>query len=133
VTTNIAGVATLFSAAGRGTLAIGSQNSTQPLTANAGADFVTRSPMFQLTSNRTANPGGAQLTYRWRFIPVFGQFAEIQNANTASPTVVLPDYSSAAGNYTFELTVTDAQGNTSTDTVLVTYDPPAPRSTSSNP
>jgi hypothetical protein len=36
--------------------------------------------------------------------------------------VTVPDYSNAQGDYTFQLTVTNAAGLSSTDTVVVTYD-----------
>jgi len=121
VSTTLAGIATLFSRTGTGSLVIAGQTpSTGQLTANAGADFVATRANFQLNARRVSGTG---VTYRWRFLPVFGQTATIQGADTANPTIILPDYSTAAGNYTFELTVSDASGASSTDTVVVFYDP----------
>ena len=58
----------------------------------------------------TAADGGA-LTYSWSQSPISKQ-ATIIGANTATPFVMM---ASGPGTYTFLLTVTDAAGNTSTD------------------
>ncbi len=66
---------------------------------------------------------GGTLTYSWKFIPVYGQAATLVGADTATPSVTVPDYSDAVGDYTFQVTVSNSAGLSSTDMVTVTYDP----------
>jgi len=77
----------------------------------------------QLNANNTVDFTGGALTYQWRFIPVFGQSATLLNGNTANPTAILPEGSVAEGTYTFELTVTNSLGQSSTDRVSIYYSP----------
>ena len=46
--------------------------------------------------------------------------ATLTGADTATP--IVSDYSNAQGDYTFQLTVTNAAEGASTDAVVVTYD-----------
>ena len=57
------------------------------------------------------------LTYSWT-IPQGSPGASISGANTATPTVML---TMLRGTYTFQLTVTDSQGSTSSDLATVRY------------
>jgi hypothetical protein len=121
VSTDVAGVASLFSKNGKGTFAMpGSSGS--PVKAVAGPPFIVNRPQFQLNGTGSTGTG---LTYNWTYLRANGPISVmIQGANTATPTITVPDYLDAAGDYKFQLTVTDAAGNMSTDTVTVTYDIP---------
>ena len=124
VSVDIIGLASLFSKDGAGTISLSSGTTTpQVPIASAGKRMVTTRNVFQLSAAGSSDPMGGTLTYSWKFIAVYGQAADLLNANTASPTVRLPDYSDAVGDYTFQLTVTNSAGMSATDTVIVTYDP----------
>ncbi len=79
-----------------------------PLSANAGQDK-TIAPNGSTTLDGSASGGQAPYSYSWS--PATG----LSNANVAQPTVSR----SAVGNYTYTLTVTDAQSNTAVDTVVL--------------
>lgn len=89
-------------------------------------NFISANPQFQLDGTRSTEPSGGTLTYHWTFMPVFGTTANLVAAGTATPTVTVPDYSDAQGDYTFQLTVTNAAGLSAVDTVTVTYSVPGP-------
>jgi hypothetical protein len=120
VSVDIAGVASLFARTGSGTVNTGQSPVTGVPIAVAGPkNFITGSPQFQLDGTRSS---GGILTYRWTYVPSFGKTATIMNENTATPTVSVPNNSTAQGDYTFQLTVTNAAGLSATDTVTVTYE-----------
>lgn len=124
VGTDVVGVASLFSKAGAGTVTSGSGSGSGTLTAVAGPkNAIMTVDTFQLDG--TQSTGNGKLTFQWTFVPQFGQTATLSGANTATPTVMLPDYAAAFGDYTFQLMVTDSTGATSTATVVISYDPPS--------
>jgi hypothetical protein len=123
ISTNIAGAASLFSKSGAGTIGLGRTTATGMPTAVAGPkNLISPTPQFQLDASKSTDPNGGTLTYHWAYVGSFGMTASITGADTATPTVTVPDYSNAQGDYTFQLTVTNAAGLSSTDTVVVTYD-----------
>ncbi len=124
VSVNVVGVANLFGKQGYGNISLlASGTNPQAPVANAGKRVVTAKNVVQLSAAGSSDPMGGALTYSWKFIPIYGQTANITGADTANPVVTLPDYSDAVGDYTFQLTVTNQAGLSSTDTVIVTYDP----------
>ncbi|MEP7258067.1 MAG: PKD domain-containing protein [Flavitalea sp.] len=85
--------------------------------ANAGSDFAVSmpDPFIQLDGLGSNDPDGAIATYNWTRISGSGAIT-IVNSTTATPTVI----GVQAGEYVFELTVTDEKGLSSTDQVTVT-------------
>jgi phospholipase C len=71
---------------------------------------------FQLDGTASSSFDGKTLTYLWT-IPPGNPQAAITGGTTATPTVQF----GTRGTYTFQLTVTDSAGGTSTDTVSVTF------------
>jgi phospholipase C len=69
----------------------------------------------QLDGTQSISATGGPLTYQWSQLP-FGKQAAINGANTATPYVVL---NSGPGTYAFVLTVTDSNGNQSSDTASI--------------
>jgi hypothetical protein len=125
VSTSVVGIASLFSKTGAGTLTSGSSGGgSGTLTAVAGPkNAIITLDTFQLDG--TQSTGNGKLTFQWTFVPQFGQTATLSGANTATPTVTLPDYAVAFGDYTFQLMVTDSTGATSMATAVISYDPPS--------
>jgi len=125
VSTSVVGIASLFSKTGAGTLTSGSSGGgSGTLTSVAGPkNAIITLDTFQLDG--TQSTGNGKLTFQWTFVPQFGQTATLSGANTATPTVTLPDYAAAFGDYTFQLMVTDSTGATSMATVVISYDPPS--------
>jgi len=122
VSTNIAGIANLFSKAGMGTVSLASSSHGAPTAVAGPKNLSTGASQFQLDATGSSDTSGS-LTYAWTFTGPATQGVTITGANTATPTVNLPGYQDAAGIYTFQLTVTNPSGLTSTDTVAVNYDP----------
>jgi hypothetical protein len=125
VTTVVAGVATIASGTGAGTLNIkdlpgsGTGGPGTPATgpkAVVGAErVVATTQSHQLDGSKSeAGPDGP-ITYLWK---VVGKTASLANATTAMPTV---QFGEGFGDYIFELTVTDTKGVTSTARQIVTY------------
>ncbi|MEO8125894.1 MAG: PKD domain-containing protein [Bryobacteraceae bacterium] len=125
IAANLAGAATLFSKQGTGKLitSSGTGGSGVPVAVAGPKNFISGNPQFQLDATHSTDPGGGTLTYHWVFMPVFGTTANLVGADTATPTVTVPSYSDAEGDYTFQLTVTNAAGLSATDTVTITYTP----------
>ena len=122
ISTNIAGAASLFSKSGAGTIGLGTTATGMPTAVAGPKNTISPTPQFQLDASKSTDPNGGTLTYHWAYVPAFGMTATITGADTATPMVTVPDYSNAQGDYTFQLTVTNAAGLSSTDTVVVTYD-----------
>jgi hypothetical protein len=124
VSTNIAGAASLFSTKGSGTVSTGdATGSGLPVAVAGPKNFISGSPQFQLDATKSKDPSGGTLTYHWSFVPSFGSTVNLAGADTATPTVTVPDNSTAEGDYTFQLTVTNSAGLSAMDTVTVTYTP----------
>ena len=70
----------------------------------------------QLDGSKSTSNDGKALTYAWT-IPQGSPQAAISGASTATPLVTF----TVRGSYTFQLTVTDSSGNSSTDSATVTY------------
>ncbi|PHS59295.1 MAG: hypothetical protein COB03_03100 [Alteromonas sp.] len=91
-----------------------------PPTANAGNDLptVTAGAQFQLNGSGVATQSGAAIvSYRWVQIST-GTVVALSNPLINNPTGAAPN-SDAAQTLTYELTVTDSNGLTATDTVSV--------------
>jgi hypothetical protein len=122
----VAGSHATFSPTGRGTLRITGVDSGG---GNGGGTPGNRAPMVEidplpsmttvrvlgLNASRSSDPDGDPLTFQWRSI---GRQAAISNANTAQAQV---QFGGEVGEYVFEVTVSDNQGNSSTGRVTVTY------------
>jgi hypothetical protein len=89
----------------------------KPPVANAGSDIIVDlpDPYIMLNGSASSDPDGTIVAYSW--VKVSGPGAiTIINSNTARPNVV----GVQAGEYVFELTVTDDKGATGKDRVKVT-------------
>jgi hypothetical protein len=73
---------------------------------------------IRLDGSMSTSADGQPLTYLWT-IPQGFPSAAIYGGNTATPSVQFTQRGVAL--YTFQLTVTDSTGNTSTDLAMVTY------------
>jgi hypothetical protein len=71
----------------------------------------------QLDGSQSTSADGKPLTYLWT-IPQGSPLAAISGGTTATPTV---QFAQGRGTYTFQLTVTDSAGKSSTDVVTVNY------------
>ena len=89
----------------------------QPPTANAGKDqSVVSGTQVSLDGTLSSDPEGSTLTYQWSFLSrPFGSIAQLASANSALPSFT----ADIAGDFVVQLTVTDAGGNSESDTVLV--------------
>jgi hypothetical protein len=88
----------------------------RPPNADAGADQVVSSAAtFQLDATGSSDPDGDPLTYAWTQIG--GPEAVLTNEDTAQPTVQAPQ---GPAQLTFQVTVSDDEGRSDTDTVSVT-------------
>ena len=72
---------------------------------------------IQLDGSQSTSADGKPLTYLWT-IPPGSPLAAISGGTTATPTV---QFAQGRGTYTFQLTVTDSAGKSSTDLVTVNY------------
>jgi len=91
-----------------------------PPVADAGPDQVTWQDSVRLDGSRSYDPDGDPISFSWRVVG--SKLAEITGGSTPIPVV---KFLSGWGDYTFELTVTDSFGATSTATthVRVVSDP----------
>lgn len=86
----------------------------QPPIADAGLDVQAIEGGFtQLDGSNSIDPDFMPLTYSW--VQIAGPAAVITNVNSAVLDVVVPNVSGMGGMLTFELTVTDDAGDTSSD------------------
>ena len=104
-------VASGGSTSGSGSGAVGTMAVASP----KNAVVVTR--QFQLDGSASTSFDGKPLAYLWT-IPQGSPQAAISGATTARPTV---QFGLGRGNYTFQLTVTDSIGGSSSDTVTIDY------------
>lgn len=94
----------------------------QPPTADAGPDqTVTLGETVQLDGTGSQDPEGGDLTYEWTIESApEGSEAALSDADTPDPSFV-PDLE---GTYTLRLTVTDPQGSSASDTVVIEVEAP---------
>ncbi|MEQ9415331.1 MAG: tandem-95 repeat protein, partial [Cyclobacteriaceae bacterium] len=86
--------------------------------ANAGTDVTLTLPVNSTTINGSgSDPGGSIVSYLWA--KVTGPTVTLSNASTSNLSLS----AMVAGVYEFSLTITDNDGNTATDNVLVTVNP----------
>lgn len=96
----------------------------KPPIANAGADLTVTGPAsLTLDGSASRDPEGTALTYGWRQLS--GPQVTLSDADQAKASVNL-DGVSADVTLTFELTVTDGEGLTAKDSVVVTNKAPQP-------
>ncbi len=88
--------------------------------ANAGGDQTITAPASSVNLNGSAShdPDGTITAYSWVLISGQGSVT-INNANTSTPSVT----GLVPGVYVFQLTVTDNNGATNTDQVIITVNP----------
>jgi hypothetical protein len=98
-----------------GTGGPGEPGGNQSPVANAGSDFSTAQSEVLLNGTSSSDPDGDTLTYNWR---VVSGAANLINATSATPRV---QFSGNFGSYVFELTVTDTEGATATDTITISF------------
>jgi hypothetical protein len=72
---------------------------------------------IQLNGSMSTSSDGKPLTYQWT-IPQGSPSAVIYHGNSATPSV---QFAQGRGVYTFQLTVTDSTGQSSTDVAIVNY------------
>ncbi len=89
---------------------------TAAIASPKGTTVVTR--QAQLDGSASTSFDGKPLSYVWGIAPGSPQ-AGIAGGFTATPTV---QFGVGRGDYTFQLTVTDSAGGTSSDSVTVTFD-----------
>lgn len=95
--------------------------SNQPPTANAGSDITITSPASSVTLYGSGTDlDGSIASYSW--VQTSGASAKISSSNAATISVT---HLISSGTYTFTLTVTDNNGATGADNVVVTVNPAA--------
>ena len=94
---------------------VGSGTGTGGPIADAGPNQSTYGPLVYLNGSKSKDPNGGPLTFSWRVAGV--KPASITNGSTAVPQVQLMG---GFGDYVFELTVTDQNGQRATATTTVT-------------
>jgi len=86
-------------------------------------DYTTNSTRtVSLDGTNSVDYGGQIVGYSWTIsaYPSTAPALTINNADTATPTIDLPQTLSSSGRYTITLTVTDNDGQTSSDTMILT-------------
>ena len=122
VDVSLAGVGSLSAKAGKGSLKVSGKGSQLPVAVAGPKGVEVFTPSFGLSAQDSKDLNGGALTYQWALIPTVGQSVTLQGAITAKPFVTINDNGFAYGIYTFQLTVTNASGLSSIDTVTVAYD-----------
>ncbi len=90
----------------------------QPPVANAGQDITARSgTMVSLTGTGSRDSDDGIASYQWR--QVSGTSVKLSKDKTPTPSFKAPTVGSSGARLTFELTVKDRSGQTSSDTVTV--------------
>lgn len=94
------------------------QTPQDPPVAQAGGNqSVTSGETVRLNGSGSFHPDGLALTYRWT--QTSGRSVSLSYANTAQPRFTAPIVTSGGSTLIFELTVSDPNGLTSSDTCLV--------------
>jgi hypothetical protein len=122
ITLALGGMASWYSSSGTGTVTLQTgggpgpgTGENRPPVANAGEDFSAVAPQIQLNGTQSSDPDNDTITYSWRLV---SGSAVLLQANTANAIAQL---AGGFGTYVFELTVTDPDGLTATDSVTVTF------------
>jgi hypothetical protein len=119
LTHTIAGRVTAFSATAAGRLVIPRppappENPTGPrIVLNVPVNTVSK--QIDLDASKTTDDSGTTLTFAWRNV---NKSAALLNQNTAVATV---QFTEGAGDYIFEITVTNGNGQSAKQTVTVAY------------
>ena len=101
-----------------------SASSNLPPVANAGPDqTVSEGATVALSGTGSSDPDGGALTYRWSFVSSTGPAVTLSSTTSATPSFTTAD----DGLYTLLLTVTDSQGASGSDTVVVRVNNVAPQ------
>jgi hypothetical protein len=119
------GLAVIYSARPTGTLTLaagagggtgGTPGNRAPIAVAGPQGLVTTLPEVQLDASASSDPDGDPITFSWKSV---GRPVNILDANTAKPRVQL--FGNGFGDYTFEVTVTDNRGASSTARVTISY------------
>lgn len=94
------------------------QNPNAPTISVTPSSTTTRDNRVSFDASRSISAFGQAVNFSFRQLS--GANVSINGATTSTPTVVLLG---GAGTYTFQLTVTDQQGNMSQQTVSINYQP----------
>lgn len=117
-----------FAFASGGTLTINSINDVP--TADAGTDqTVSEGATVALDGSNSSDPDEDSLTYSWELVSHTGPAVTLSSDTATKPTFATTDN----GSYTFQLTVSDGQGGTDHDDVVITVDNAAPTATFNTP
>jgi hypothetical protein len=125
VTVLVPGIAGLFTQSAVGTVTFPTSSVTPPGTTvqnptivfHPGQTQTTFQRQMQLDASRSTDPRGLQLTYAWRQVNT-NIAAGISNANTATPLVT---FSGGQGDYVFEVTATNSEGQSVTAQTTISY------------
>lgn len=99
------------------------QPTNRPPTANAGLDkSIIGAVEVALDGSKSSDPEGSELKYEWT--QTAGTSVQISNGKTATASAMIPEVA-AETQYTFSLKVTDKEGLSATDTVVVTNKVPS--------
>lgn len=125
ISTAFAGVGSMSSPTGAGSIHSIRPSAAMPraIAGPKGAQITL--PQIQLDGTTSYDPDGAILTYKWALLPQAGQDVSLARADTATPVANITPGHFAFGTYTFQLTVTNPSGLTSSDTVTILYVDPS--------
>lgn len=100
------------------TVTIEITNVNNPPTADAGSDItLNENSAVALSGNASTDPDNDSLSFSWQQIG--GPVVPIADANSATPSLTMPFTGPGGTDLTFELTVSDGNGGSATDQVIV--------------